>query len=367
MSPEVACQPAPNILIVDDNPANLRLLAGMLRERGYKPRPVLSGEQALGAARLIHPDLILLDITMPNMDGFAVCEHLHADPNLKSIPILFISALTDTDNKVKAFTAGGCDYITKPFQFEEVEARVRMQLEMQSQRRELQRNYEQLRKLEALRDNLTHMVVHDMRGQLMAMMLSLELLPDSKEGDYESEAHLERARAGATTLEKMMTLMLDISRLEADEMPLNKTRCELTELSRIVIDSLSSVAGARLVNLCTEGVIEAECDQELIRRVLQNLLGNAFKFTRPDGTVDVRITSVNVMARVSVHDNGSGISPEHQDRIFDKFQQAGTDKAILGTGLGLASCRLAVEAHGGRIGVDSAIGAGSTFWFTLPH
>ena len=147
MEHQVSSAPAPNILIVDDTPANLQLLASMLKERGYKPRTVSSGMRALEAARLMLPDLVLLDVNMPVMDGFEVCERLKADPDLKDIPILFISALTDTMVKVRAFRVGGDDYITKPFQFEEVEARVRTQLELHRQRRELQTSYEQLNQM----------------------------------------------------------------------------------------------------------------------------------------------------------------------------------------------------------------------------
>ncbi len=147
MESQTSNLPAPNILIVDDTPANLQLLAGMLRERGYKPRAVTSGQRAIEAARLMAPDLILLDVNMPGMDGFEVCERLKADPDLKDIPILFISALTDTTVKVKAFQVGGDDYITKPFQFEEVEARVRIQIELHRQRRELNTSYDQLNQM----------------------------------------------------------------------------------------------------------------------------------------------------------------------------------------------------------------------------
>jgi signal transduction histidine kinase len=362
---EAAAPARPNILIVDDNPSNLRLLASMLKDHGYKPRPVLSGELALEAARLSPPDLILLDVTMPEMDGFSVCERLRADPSLSAIPVLFISALTDTASKVNAFTAGGCDYITKPFQFEEVEARVKTQLQLQSQKRELQRNYEELKRLEALRDSLAHMVVHDMRGQLMAMMLSLDLLPSSDSD--ESVPHLDRVRTGITTLVEMTTLMLDVNRLEAEEMPLNKTECKLSAISMTVIDSLSSMAGKRRVSLLADNAITAKCDSELIRRVLQNLLANALKFTAPDGSIEVKITELNDIVRVSVHDNGTGIPFEHQSRIFDKFHQAAPSKISPSTGLGLAFSRLAVEAHGGQIGVESEFGVGSTFWFTLPN
>ena len=137
MEQRTSREDVPNVIVVDDTPANLQLLTGMLKERGYKVRPVPSGKLALQAAKNDPPDLILLDIMMPEMDGYEVCERLKADEKLREIPVIFISALNETMDKVKAFGVGGVDYVTKPFQFEEVDARVSTHLKLQRQRREL--------------------------------------------------------------------------------------------------------------------------------------------------------------------------------------------------------------------------------------
>lgn len=355
---------APNILIVDDTPANLKLLSGMLKERGYKPRTVSSGEHALEAARLMPPDLILLDVAMPGMDGFAVCERLKADPDLKEIPILFISALTDTMVKVKAFRVGGDDYITKPFRFEEVEARVRTQLEIRRQRRDLQTSYEQLRRLEAMRDNLTHMVVHDMRSLLMAITVPLELavLSEDKRIGY-----IEKAQNATAKLNEMMLLMLDLSRLETDRMPVRTSECELGRIARTVLDNPVSAASGRRLTLSAPKPVMVKCDADLVRRILENLVNNAVKFTAAGGAIEVSLALSNETAYVAVRDNGCGIAPEYHETIFEKFGQVKGERQQLGTGLGLSFCKLAVSAHGGDIGVESALGKGSTFWFTLPN
>ena len=211
MAPHEPRATAPTILIVDDTPANLRLLANMLKERAYKPRTVSSGEGALEAARLTLPDLILLDIAMPVMDGFEVCKRLKADPELKDIPILFISAFTDTEVKVKAFTVGGADYITKPFQFEEVEARVRTQLELRRQRRELQTSNERLRGSEITRNYLAHSVMSDLYSHLTAITRPLKLAIDSEE---KRVRHMEEAQAAAGELQKMMQVFIDATRVD---------------------------------------------------------------------------------------------------------------------------------------------------------
>jgi signal transduction histidine kinase len=364
MEPQSPGAPAPNILIVDDTPANLKLLAGMLKERGYKPRTVSSGEHALEAARLALPDLILLDVAMPGMDGFEVCENLKADPDLKDVPILFISALTDTMVKVKAFRVGGDDYITKPFRFEEVEARVRTQLELHRQRRDLQTSYEQLRRLEVLRDNLTHMVVHDMRSLLMAVTAPLELAIDSED---KRVSYIEQAQKAIAKLNEMMLLMLDVSRLESGRMPVRKVECDLNQVAQTVIDSLVPIVRNRRLTLSSKGPVDVECDTGLVRRIIENLVNNALKFTPSGGLVEVSLSSSDGDTRVTVRDSGVGIPPECHQQIFEKFGQVQGDGQQLGTGLGLAFCKLAVTAHGGAIGVESELGQGSTFWFTLPN
>ena len=160
---------------------------------------------------LMLPDLILLDVAMPVMDGFEVCEQLKADPELKDTPVLFISALTDTMAKVKAFTVGGDDYITKPFRFEEVEARVRTQLELRRQRRELRTSNERLRRAETMRDYLAQLTIRDMHSHLMAITRPLKLAIDSEE---KRANHMEEAQKAASKLNEMMLIFIDTTQLK---------------------------------------------------------------------------------------------------------------------------------------------------------
>jgi PleD family two-component response regulator len=162
-----------DILVVDDTPANLQLLSGMLKDCGHRVRPALNGELALQSARHSPPDLILLDITMPGLSGYDVAAQLKQDKDLHKIPIIFISALTETLDKVRAFAIGGVDYVTKPFHYEEVAARMeahlkirRLQVELEARNRELRQNNGELRRLQELRDDLVHMIIHDMNSPL---------------------------------------------------------------------------------------------------------------------------------------------------------------------------------------------------------
>lgn len=365
-------QPVSSIIVVDDTPANLHLLTGMLKERGYKVRPVSSGKFALQTAKHDPPDLILLDIIMPEMNGYEVCECLKADEQLSSIPVIFISALDETMDKVKAFKVGGVDYVTKPFQFEEVQARVATHLELRRQRRLIQESNEQLRKLEELRDNLVHMVVHDMRTPLTAIYGFLQTL-ETLEGERLSEQgreFVQTALAATEELVEMVSSLLDVSKMEAGEMKLNLTQCELLTIAREALAKVEPLKGDRQLLLSgADEPVMVMADAELIARVFQNLLGNALKFTPDDGRVTVSIEPSAHAVRVRVQDTGPGIPPEYRERIFEKFGQVEhpANKQRYSTGIGLTFCKLAVEAHGGQVGVDSEEGRGSTFWFDLPR
>lgn len=367
---------APDILVVDDTPANLQLLSGMLKERGYKVRPVPNGKLALQAAKSALPDLILLDINMPELDGYEVCAQLKRDERTRDVPVLFISALNETIDKVLAFGVGGVDYITKPFQFEEVDARVaahlkmrRLQLDLAARNRELQQSNVELRRLQDLRDNLTQMIVHDLRSPLTGVYGSLQYIAgEADKFPPETKRMLELSQAALDQVLGMINSLLDVSKIEAGQLELQRSQCDLVAVAQDTINILAGVRGQRQVSIDTEcKSLPLSIDRDLIFRVLQNLLSNALKFTRSTGKVVIHLARQGDRVRVSITDDGPGIAPENHQRIFEKFGQVDCDQPRLGTGLGLTFCRLAVEAHGGTIGVDSALGKGSTFWFELPE
>jgi len=359
-----------SILIVDDVPENLRLLSAMLDQTGYLVRPATSAKLAWAAAHREPPSLILLDIQMPEMDGLEMCRRLKTDEALRPIPVIFISALNETEEKIKAFQAGGVDYITKPFQEREVLARVTTHLELHRQKVELEAINRRLQELESLRDSLTHMIVHDMKGPLMLIQGHLEMISlfDAGALSNDSRHSLAAAKAGARRLTRMIAEMLIVSKLEADKLVIQRTACDLVALARKTTAELGSTDTPKQIKINVASnpeSVHAELDVELIERVLQNLLGNAIKFSPEHGLVTVSLQLVHGQVRVEVMDAGPGIAPEFHQKIFEKFGQVEPGKSRLGTGLGLTFCKLAVEAHGGNIGVNSTPGAGSTFWFTL--
>ena len=347
---------SPKILIVDDTPANVLLLVRMLAARGYSPRSVLSGKLALQAARAEPPDLILLDINMPEMNGYEVCVQLKADPALKEIPVIFISALSETIDKVKAFHVGGVDYVTKPFQFEEVYARVQTHL--------------RLRRLEKLREDLTHMVVHDLRNPLSVLFSLLDVLEENEAQNLSDNARqfITLARLSAEELCTMISAILDVGKMGAGEMKLRREPCDLGALISDLLATVPPLPGNRTVTLDAPQQSPAvSADVGLLRRVLQNLLSNALRYTPSGGVIRMAVTSSPGEVRVTVTDSGPGIAPEFHQRIFEKFGQVEDPFNRTGTGLGLTFCKLAVEAHGGCIGIESDVGKGSIFWLTLPH
>jgi signal transduction histidine kinase len=355
------------IMVVDDTPANLNLLHEILHDNGYRALAFPSGQLALNAAARNPPDLILLDINMPDMNGFEVCERLKRDAALKEIPVIFISALTETNDKVKAFAVGGVDYVTKPFQFKEVHARVETHLKLVRQKRELQDSYDKLLALESLRDGLVHMIVHDMRSPLQSIKGFLELaqIVPAKAADY-----MVQAMASTDVLLEAVTSLLDVSKMEAKQMTLELAAVDMRELADKVLHNFDALKKRRTLTLKSSAAMKPlTCDAHLIRRVLQNIIGNALKFTdKETGSITVNIESVaEDKVRVSVADNGPGIPPAYREKVFDKFSQAAAHKQgqVYSTGLGLAFCKLAIETHGGRIGLESEVGKGSTFWFEL--
>jgi signal transduction histidine kinase len=363
-------QPPPEVLVVDDTPANLNLLSEIIRGLGFKVRPVPRGDLALEAAAVCPPDLILLDVDMPDMDGFEVCARLKKDPVLSEIPVIFISALTSVTDKVRGFTSGGVDYIPKPFQSEEVIARVTAHLEIRRQRLELQRNYDRVRELEQLRANLVHTVVHELRSPLTVLFSLLYSVKMESDTPRQVLEDVELALTTAMKMGSLITSALDVNSMADGTVQLRSKDCDLVSLAREVIGEFSELIGNRRIELEASPLsIHRSIDKELIARVLQNLLGNALRFSPQNSEIRVVILEQNGAVRVTIIDDGPTIPQAFREHIFNTIvhpKPSGRD-ARPSTGLGLPFCKLAIEAHGGLIGLESTDETRSNrFWFSLP-
>ncbi len=235
----------------------------------------------------------------------------------------------------------------------------------------LRQSYEVLKELETLRDNLTHMIVHDMRSPLMGISGYLELLKlkASENLDEKEKEYLQRAATQTSQLVEMVSSLLDVSKMEEGEMSLTPTDCDTAELFRETADTLGSVAANNDVSLeTTTESIRIACDKDIIHRVITNLVSNAIRVTPKGGQIRMQAEKQAEQVKITITDTGPGIPPEFHEKIFEKFGQVdpGGPSHKFSTGLGLTFCKLAVETHGGTIGLNSEVGKGTAFWFVLP-
>ena len=375
-----------NILIVDDTLENLQLLSNTLTDQGYKIRGAAKGQMAIRTARSFPPDLILLDIKMPGMDGYEVCEHLKADEQTRDIPVIFISALDEVIDKVRAFQVGGVDYITKPFHVEEVLARIEHQLmiqrlstQLQEQNKQLQQEIQERQKAEqaaaaanrAKSEFLANMS-HELRTPLNAILGFTQLMNRNPQLTAEQRDFLEIINGSGEHLLELIDDILDLSKIEAGLIELNQKSFDLYRLLDNIEDLFQIQTEQKnldFIVIVSPNVPQyIRTDEQKLRSCLLNLLSNAIKFTNYGGvtlTVDKTKKSESSL-QFSVSDTGLGIAPEELETLFDAFVQTSAGRATAGgTGLGLAITKNFVELMGGEIWVSSVLGEGTTFQFTI--
>jgi signal transduction histidine kinase len=367
------------ILIVDDLVANTEVLLAALADT-YDVSVIQDGPTALAALATVKPDLILLDIVMPGLDGYEVCTRLQANPDTRDIPVIFLTAMAEDNDEEKGLNLGAVDYITKPFNPALVKARVRNHLALRHARIEVVRQRDQvevalqkLRKLEQQRDDLVHMIVHDLRSPLTGLTCYLDLLYQDLLSPEKANAtdlnDLCAAQKTTRELCDMVSALLDVSRLETGQMPLYCAASDVGQLTHLALERLGALTHGRRVSVhLPDAPVWAQCDPTITGRILQNLLGNALKFTPPDGCIQITIVSEESGVCLSITDTGPGIPAEYHEKVFQKFGQvaARKDWQRSSTGLGLTFCKLAVEAQGGRIQLESEPGRGTTFHLRLP-
>ena len=361
------------ILVVDDQPQNIELLEAYLVGQGYEIITAASDEEAL--EKLVHnqTDLILLDVMMPKMSGFEVLEKLRAAELTKAIPVVMVTTLKETEDKIKALEAGCDDFISKPFDRHELLARVKSLLRIKILQDRLETSYKKLQELDKTKDKLTRLMVHDLSNPLMSLALSLELLQEEDAGrlNEEQKKYLNIALWVSEDLKRMVANLFDITKMEDSEMVLHYEDFNLSDLAREVVSTMTVVAQFQAKTLSLEveeGLPAARADKELIRRVIANLVSNAIKHIPPKTGILLKISFKNEekVFCVQVKDSGQSIAKGYSEKVFDKFSQVEDDKARAGWGLGLSFCKMAVEAHGGKIWVESEMDKGSIFSFTLP-
>lgn len=380
---ETATEPANEdgglLLIVDDNEENRDVLARRLKKQGHRTVTAGSGPEALSALTEQPFDLVLLDIMMPEMDGYEVLFRIKSGSSTQHLPVIMISALDELESVVRCIEMGAADYLPKPFNPTLLRARVGASLREkrahdreQRYTAEIAESYRRLRELERLRDDLTYMIVHDLRTPLTSLLTGLQTVPLVGDLNETQGEMLQIATDGGETLLGMINDLLDIEKMEQESVPLDKTFLSPETLISQAIQQVTLLAAAEELTLTPEVVsntLQFAGDEDKLRRTLVNLIGNAIKFTPRGGIVTVGVSCGPENSLLFfVRDTGEGIPADALDRIFEKFGQVENRQAgrKMSTGLGLTFCKLAVEAHGGRIWAESTPGAGSVFFFTLP-
>jgi two-component system, sensor histidine kinase and response regulator len=363
-------QDIPNILIVDDIGANLKLLVDILKIEGYKTRPVPNGSLALLAAEKEKPDLILLDIIMPGIDGFEVCRRLKENPGLRDIPVIFISALDDTGSIVKALAAGGVDYINKPFRAEEVKARVQTHLKLHRQSKELNELNEFLEERVAERtheiEQFTFITAHDLQEPLLAITNFTQLLQAEFAGKLEGDGqkYVEFIAGSAGRMKSLVKGLLDFFNLGKDSV---KSMVDCNIMVSEVIADLDDLINRNHAKITMEKLPIIYGSETELKLLFWNLIVNAIKFRKKDILPEIKIMAESFEKKwlFRISDNGIGIEEKNREKIFIIFKRMHDRGDYEGTGVGLSHCKKIVELHGGKIWVESSPGAGSIFIFTI--
>jgi len=361
----------PNILIVDDIPLNLALLVDILSKEGYQVRPVPSGKLALIAVKVTVPDLILLDIMMPEMNGYEVCQKLKEDQLTKDIPVIFVSAIDEISDKVRAFDAGGVDYIVKPFQPQEVLARIKTHLELRSLQVQLQATNQNLEKLNEEKNNFLGMATHDLRNPISAINSMSDLLLCENNLNLEQTELISDIKSATDFMLSLLKDLLDISAIESGKLNLQLEPLNIKEYVERIVNRYRMIAKLKNIQIkliVKEPLPTIRIDRNKFEQILVNLISNAIKFSHNGTIVKVSVTSDQNQVFFTVEDHGQGIPDSEREKLFKPFSLTSV-KSTAGessTGLGLAITHKLVLAHRGQIFVESKVGKGSIFSVTIP-
>ncbi len=360
-----------HILVVDDMEQNRDLLRIFLSSDGHDITEAASGEEALLRAEESLPDLALLDIMMPGLNGFETAVRLKRLAGDDFLPVLLVSSLQDPSSRILGLKMGADDFLSKPLDRSELRARVTNLLTLRSKSRELRARNQELLELQHFRDEMSALLVHDLKNPISIVLANVEFVGKSPRLNSEEREAVDDARiAGYRTL-RLLANLLDITRSEAGRLVLRRARLPLRELVAPIIERYQRLAGARNVTMALEidGAIEVDVDADLLTRVVENILDNSLRFTPHDGRIVLGAQAVVDGAGTvvfSIGNTGPAIPVAARERIFDKFAQGDSNLRRSNIGLGLYFCRLVAEAHGGRIRVDETAALPTLFVLTLP-
>ncbi|WP_202194761.1 hybrid sensor histidine kinase/response regulator [Odoribacter splanchnicus] len=362
------------LLVVDDVQTNVLLLKALLGKEGYGILVANNGQEALEVIRNENPDLILLDVMMPGMDGFEVAERLKSEEFRCEIPIIFLTALDDTQSIVNGFKLGVGDFISKPFRKEELMVRIKHQLSLVAARRIIEEKNEELRKTIAGRDKMYSVIAHDLRSPMASMKMLLNTIMMSVEKDKIDPDIFDMLEMSNKTSEEVFSLLdnlLKWTKSQLGKLTVIPQKLDISGLADGVVEVMNSVAEVKYIKLIRTDheSFFVYVDIEMIKSILRNLISNAVKFSNPDSEIKVGIKAEDGKVIVSVTDSGKGIKKEDQHKLLKDsthFTTYGTNSEE-GSGLGLLLCRDFARKNGGELWFESEENLGSVFSFSLPQ
>lgn len=362
------------LLVVDDVQTNVLLLKALLGKEGYGILVANNGQEALEVIRNENPDLILLDVMMPGMDGFEVAERLKSEEFRCEIPIIFLTALDDTQSIVNGFKLGVGDFISKPFRKEELMVRIKHQLSLVAARRIIEEKNEELRKTIAGRDKMYSVIAHDLRSPMASMKMLLNTIMMSVEKDKIDPDIFDMFEMSNKTSEEVFSLLdnlLKWTKSQLGKLTVIPQKLDISGLADGVVEVMNSVAEVKHIKLIRTDheSFFVYVDIEMIKSILRNLISNAVKFSNPDSEIKVGIKAEDGKVIVSVTDSGKGIKKEDQHKLLKDsthFTTYGTNSEE-GSGLGLLLCRDFARKNGGELWFESEENLGSVFSFSLPQ
>ena len=360
------------ILIVDDVVSNVLLLKILLTNEKFQVCTASNGNMCIEMAKSEHPDLILLDVMMPDLNGFDTAVILKKDPETQEIPIIFLTALNNPSDLVKGFQVGANDFLTKPFNKEELVMRVMHQIQLVAAKRIIIRQNEELRRTISNRDKMYSVIAHDLRSPMASirMVLNLAVNVVSKEvvGD-EIFGLLDKANRESEETHDLLDNLLKWTKSQTGRLSVVYQDLDLDDIVPGVVDIFRMIAEMKKIDLkyipADEKLI-VHADNDMIKTIIRNFLSNAVKFTPEGKAVEVFYKREGDFARISVRDHGVGIAPERVDTIFRTGETTYGTGGEEGSGLGLQLCQDFARKNGGDAHVESTLGEGSTFSFTIP-
>jgi two-component system, sensor histidine kinase and response regulator len=354
----------PVILIVDDVPKNVQVLGTLLKKSECDLAVAMNGQQALETVARVKPDLILLDIMMPGMDGYEVCRRLKKAEETKNIPVIFLSARAEAEDIIAGYEIGAVDYLTKPFIGSELLSRVKTHLALKQVKENLEEEI-------ASKNKFFSIISHDLKGSLSIILSFVQLLQNNHHifSSGETDELLGDIESTARNTLDLLDNLLEWARSQTGKIRFNPVQLDLGTIVDEILKSSGDLARSKNIELSS--VVNAHnifADRNMLLLILRNLVSNAIKFTHGGGKVSVGTAYPNGSVKIYVADTGVGMDVVKVDQLFqidNKVSTPGTENEP-GNGLGLILCKEFIQHHGGEIGIDSVPGKGTTVWFTLP-